>query len=140
VKIRRFEPQDENAVVALWEACGLTRSWNDPAKDIARKISDSPVGFLVGCEDGEIVGSVMVGYDGHRGWVNYLAVAPSARRQGYGGLLMAKAEAHLKQVGCPKLNLQVRSVNESVLAFYERLGYTREERVSFGKQLEGDES
>lgn len=140
MKIRRFEPQDENAVVALWEACGLTRSWNDPAKDIARKISDSPVGFLVGCEDGEIVGSVMVGYDGHRGWVNYLAVAPSARRQGYGGLLMAEAEAHLKQVGCPKLNLQVRSANESVLAFYERLGYTREERVSFGKQLEGDES
>ena len=140
MKIRRFEPQDENAVVALWEACGLTRSWNDPAKDIARKISDSPVGFLVGCEDGEIVGSVMVGYDGHRGWVNYLAVAPSARRQGYGCLLMAEAEAHLKQVGCPKLNLQVRSENESVLAFYERLGYTREERVSFGKQLEGDES
>ena len=100
--IRQFAPRDEGAVVALWEACGLTRSWNDPRKDIARKLRVQPEGFLLAVTGDEIVGSVMAGYDGHRGWVNYLAVAADARRAGVGRALMVEAERVLARARMPE--------------------------------------
>jgi len=136
--IRRFAPFDQDAVVALWEAAGLTRPWNDPRKDIARKLRVQPEGFLVAVADDEIVGSVMAGYDGHRGWVNYLAVAAGARRSGIGRALMAEAERVLGELGCPKVNLQIRATNEAAISFYEALGYSADDVVSLGRRLEHD--
>lgn len=135
MQIRAFQAGDEAAVVALWERCGLTRPWNDPRKDIARKRLVQPELFLVGVAGGEIVASAMAGYDGHRGWVNYLAVAPARRRQGLGRALMREVEERLQALGCPKLNVQVRASNEEALGFYRRLGYARDEAVAFGKRL-----
>jgi len=133
--IRSYTESDTSAVVALWHTCGLVRPWNDPHKDIARKLQVQPELFLVGEVDGQLVASAMAGYDGHRGWVNYLAVAPSHQRRGYAARLMGHIEHALLQLGCPKLNLQVRSSNASVLAFYRRLGYAQDEAVSLGKRL-----
>jgi ribosomal protein S18 acetylase RimI-like enzyme len=96
--------------------------------------------FLVGTIDGAIVGSVMAGYDGHRGWINYLAVAPARRGEGLGRALMSAAEARLCAVGCPKINLQVRNTNTDALAFYERLGFAVDAAISMGKRLESDEA
>lgn len=138
VEIRPFAAADEDAVVRLWERCELTRPWNDPRKDIARKLAVRPDLFLVGVIDGEVVGSVMAGYEGHRGWINYLAVAPERQRCGLGRLLMAEAERLLRREGCPKINLQVRSTNQAVIAFYRRIGYGEDAVVSFGKRLVED--
>ena len=139
MRIRAFERDDGTAVVALWQACGLIRSWNDPHKDIARKRRVQPELFLVGEIDGAIVGSVMGGYEGHRGWVNYLAVDPEHRRSGLGRALMDEVETRLRALGCPKLNLQVRDDNRPALAFYARLGFEVDETVSLGKRLERDD-
>ena len=139
MEIRAFEAADADAVIALWEACELTRPWNDPHRDIARKVSVDDGLFLVGTVDGAVVASVMAGYDGHRGWVNYLAVDPGRRGNGHGRALMAEAEVRLAARGCPKLNLQVRDTNTAALAFYERLGYAVDAVVSMGKRLESDE-
>src|SRR5262245_12210408 len=111
MNIRPYAPGDENAVVALWERAGLTRPWNDPRKDIRRKLQVRPDLFLVAEEDGVVVGTVIVGYDGHRGWINYLGVDPGRRRTGVGRALMAEAERLLRLEGCPKINLQVRTGN-----------------------------
>ncbi len=135
VQIRPYRPADEAAVIALWQACGLTRPWNDPQRDIARKLTVQPQGFLVSVDDGCVLGSVMAGYDGHRGWVNYLAVSPERRGHGLGRQLMMSAEAWLCALGAPKLNLQLRSDNEATALFYERLGYQRDELLSYGKRL-----
>jgi len=140
MQIRSFAEADEDAVIRLWERCDLTRPWNDPHKDIARKLAVRPDLFLIAVDGGEIVGSVMVGYDGHRGWINYLAVAPAHRRQGLGRALMAEAELRLLREGCPKVNLQVRAGNEGVVDFYRRLGYAVEEMVNMGKRLIEDRS
>ena len=133
--IRRFDEPDEPSVIALWQACGLTRPWNDPRLDIARKLQVQRELFLVGTLQDRVVGSVMAGYEGHRGWVNYLAVAPEFRGQGYGRLLMRHVEELLLQAGCPKINLQVRTINSEALAFYRQLGYVPDEVVSLGKRL-----
>ena len=133
--IRPFRPEDQDDVIALWQACGLTRPWNDPVKDIARKRAVNPELFLVGEADGRLVASAMGGYEGHRGWVNYLAVAPDCQRRGFGAALMRHLEAALTARGCPKLNLQVREGNDAVIAFYERLGYGNDRTVSLGKRL-----
>ena len=139
MQIRAFADADTEAVVALWNDCGLTRPWNNPYQDIARKCSVSPDLFLVGSETNtQLVASIMVGYDGHRGWINYLAVHPSHQRQGYARHLMEQAEQLLTARGCPKLNLQVRERNEAVIAFYESLGYTDDKTVSMGKRLIAD--
>jgi ribosomal protein S18 acetylase RimI-like enzyme/AcrR family transcriptional regulator len=135
VRIRPFRASDTDAVVALWQACGLTRPWNDPRKDIARKLTTQPELFLVAEGDGTLVGTAMAGYDGHRGWVNYLAVDPSAQGRGLGRMLMAEAEQRLEARGCPKVNLQIREGNEPVMEFYRALGYARDGAVSFGKRL-----
>lgn len=139
MQIRSYLATDEPGLIRLWEQCELTRPWNDPRRDIARKLWIRPDLLLVAAEAGEIVGSVMVGYEGHRGWINYLAVAPDHRKQGLGRLLMAEAELRLLREGCPKVNLQVRAGNDEVVAFYRRLGYDVEEMVSMGKRLIRDE-
>jgi ribosomal protein S18 acetylase RimI-like enzyme len=138
MNIRPYQPADEDAVISVWRQCDLLRSWNDPHKDIHRKLQVRPDLFLVGVADNQVVGTVMVGYDGHRGWINYLAVAPAHRRHGLGRALMAEAERVLRATGCPKVNLQVRGENTVVIDFYRRLGYDVEERVSMGKRLEAD--
>ncbi len=138
MRIRAFERGDETAVVSLWEECGLTRSWNDPHKDIARKLAVQPELFLVGVTDGAVMASVMAGYEGHRGWMNYLAVAPRYRARGFGRALVEYAERLLLERGCPKVNLQVRASNREALEFYRRLGYAHEESVSLGKRLIAD--
>jgi len=130
---------DTEAVIALWSRCGLTRPWNDPRRDIERKRSQHPELFLVGEVDGAVIASAMVGYDGHRGWVNYLAVAPEHQRQGRARALMTEAEARLTVLGCPKLNLQVRGSNAAALGFYAALGYALDDVVSLGKRLIPDQ-
>ncbi|HWH98456.1 MAG TPA: GNAT family acetyltransferase [Pseudolysinimonas sp.] len=137
--IRPFEAADEDAVVALWEECGLVRPWNDPRRDIARKLTVQRDLFLVAVDGDAIVGVGMAGFDGHRGWVNYLAVMPGRRQAGIGTALMDAFEERLLALGCPKVNLQVRSGNDDVLAFYARLGYTQDAAVSLGKRLISDD-
>lgn len=139
MNVRPYEDGDEEAVVALWDRCGLLRPWNDPRKDIARKKRVQRDLFLVGVVDGAIVGSVMGGYEGHRGWINYLAVDPSRRRRGLGRALMGEAERRLRALGCPKTSLQIRRDNPEAVAFYERLGYAEDDVRSFGKRLEFDD-
>jgi ribosomal protein S18 acetylase RimI-like enzyme len=135
MQIRAFQLSDEAAVVALWEQCSLTRPWNDPQKDIARKLAVQPELFLVGLMDGEVMASLMAGYEGHRGWMNYLAVAPRFRGRGYGRALVEHVERLLLERGCPKVNLQVRATNLDAVAFYRRLGYAQDESISLGKRL-----
>ena len=139
MQVRTFADTDTEAVVALWSDCGLTRPWNDPHKDIARKCSVSPDLFLVGVDaSGQLMATIMVGYEGHRGWINYLAVHPTHQRQGHARHLMELAEQLLTERSCPKLNLQVRAGNEVVIAFYESLGYADDNTVSMGKRLIAD--
>jgi len=138
MEIRPFQPSDEAAVVALWERCGLVRPWNDPHKDIQRKLAVRPDLFLVGVWQGEVVATAMAGYEGHRGWINYLAVSPKHQRTGLGHEIMAEAERLLRETGCPKINLQVRSTNLQVIEFYRSLGYILEDVVSLGKRLDHD--
>ena len=133
--LRPYRANDEATVIALWHACGLTRPWNNPQLDIARKLSTQPELFLVGMVDATLIATAMIGFDGHRGWVNYLAVAASHRRLAIGRALMDEAERLLIERGCPKLNLQVRSTNVDVIAFYRRLGYATDDVVSLGKRL-----
>lgn len=122
MNIRAFQEPDEPQVIALWDACGLLRSWNNPHADIARKLTVQREWFLVGC-------------DGHRGWINYLAVAPSHRLQGHAAAMMQHVQALLLAAGCSKLNLQVRAGNHDAIAFYQSMGYLQEEVVSYGKRL-----
>ncbi|HTT73699.1 MAG TPA: GNAT family acetyltransferase [Thermoplasmata archaeon] len=138
MEIRPFEGADEDAVVELWQRCGLVRPTNDPHRDIARKRAVRPDLFLVGTESGRIVATVMAGYEGHRGWINYLAVDPELQRGGRGRALMDAAEQRLRATGCPKINLQVRRTNTGVIAFYRRLGYAEDDVVSLGKRLASD--
>ncbi|WAB85046.1 GNAT family acetyltransferase [Microcella daejeonensis] len=133
--IRPFSPLDTDAVVELWRAAGLTRPWNDPHRDIARKLTVQPELLLVGEVEGRVIASAMAGYDGHRGWVNYLAVDPAHRGRGHARALMAEIERLLTELGCPKLNLQVRADNEEALGFYAALGYSPDAAVSLGKRL-----
>ena len=135
MKIRSYQDTDQAAVIALWQACGLTRAWNDPAKDIARKMAVQPELFLVGTVNGEVMASVMAGYEGHRGWVNYLAVSPDHQKKSFGRLLMQHVERLLLARGCPKINLQIRNGNAAVIAFYQHIGYLQDDALSFGRRL-----
>ncbi|MBO9680570.1 MAG: GNAT family acetyltransferase [Acidovorax sp.] len=145
LEIRAFAAADEAAAVALWRDCGLLRPWNDPHKDIARKRLVQPELFLVACQPGpgeappRLVGTAMAGYDGHRGSVYYLAVAPEFKGQGIGRALMAAVEERLLGLGCPKLNVLVRTSNLQVVDFYGRLGYAQDEALSLGKRLIPDQ-
>jgi ribosomal protein S18 acetylase RimI-like enzyme len=137
--IRPFQLADEDAVISLWERCGLLRPWNDPRKDIQRKLVVRPDLFLVGELDARIVAAVMAGYEGHRGWLSYLGVDPDVQRRGLGREIVAAAERLLREAGCPKINLQIRTSNHEVIEFYQRLGYSIDDVVSMGKRLESDE-
>ena len=137
ILIRSYLDEDESAVTRLWrEVFPSAPTWNRPEDDIRRKLTVQRELFVVAELKGEIVGSAMAGYDGHRGWVYYVAVSPARRRQGIGTALMNDVEQRLARIGCPKLNLQVRVSNEAVVAFYRHLGYEVEERISMGKRLE----
>jgi ribosomal protein S18 acetylase RimI-like enzyme len=136
--IRAFELTDESAVIDLWQHCDLIRPQNDPTKDIRRKLNVQPGMFLIAKIENEIIGTVMAGYEGHRGWINYLAVSPAHRRQGIGAALMHEAEQLLKAEGCAKINLQVRSTNRDVIDFYRKIGFAVDDVVSMGKRLEHD--
>lgn len=137
VNTRAFDPADTEAVVALWEACQLTRPWNDSRADIARKLRVQPELFRVSVDaaTGGGVGSVMAGYDGHRGWVYYLATAPAFRGRGIAAALMQEVEALLLDLGCPKSQLMVRSDNAPALGFYDRLGYEASDVKVLGRRL-----
>ena len=138
MQTRSFQLEDEAAVVSLWQQCDLVRPWNDPRKDIRRKLRVRPDLFLVGVMNGQVVATAMAGYEGHRGWLNFVAVAPQHQRLGLGRAIMHEAERLLRAAGCPKINLQVRTSNHGVIEFYRRLGYAVDEVVSMGKRLEHD--
>lgn len=136
--IRAFEEADRQAVIELWQRCGLVVPQNNPGKDIDRKLGVDRELFLVGLEQDQLVATVMGGYEGHRGWINYLAVCPQSRRKGYGKTMMQAIETAIAARGCPKINLQVRSTNREVIAFYTALGYNVEDVLGLGKRLEHD--
>ncbi|MEA3031922.1 MAG: hypothetical protein QOG13_3247 [Sphingomonadales bacterium] len=129
------QADDAQAVIALWRACGLTRPWNDPAADYARAVEGAGSAVLLLREGDALAASVMVGFDGHRGWVYYLAVAPDRRRQGLGRRMMAAAETWLRRRGAPKIQLMVRDDNEQALDFYEALRMERQRVVTLGRFL-----
>ncbi len=137
--IRTYSKDDEAGVIELWGRCGLTQPQNNPRLDIERKLLVNPELFLVGLVNGEIVATVMGGYEGHRGWVNYLGVDPSCQGMGLGRQIMNAVEKKIRSKGCPKINLQVRKDNLKVLDFYEAIGYKMDEVVSMGKRLVDDQ-
>lgn len=139
VLVRAFREADEARVIELWMFAGLIKPWNDPQKDIARKLKVQRELFLVAELEGVVVGVVMSGYEGHRGWLNYLAVDIGQRRRGIGSALVRDVERRLRVLGCPKINLQVRRENAEVQAFYAALGFNNDEVESLGKRLEDDE-
>jgi len=134
-KIVRYGSEYRDAIVDLWRKCSLVVPQNDPVEDIQRKIVFQPELFFVALLDGKVIGSVMVGYEGHRGWLNYMAVLPEHQRRGYGRRLVEKAVDELKKLDCLKVNLQVRRSNVSVVEFYKHLGFTDDDVVSLGKRL-----
>jgi ribosomal protein S18 acetylase RimI-like enzyme len=138
--IRAYRDSDRAELVALWQLGGLTRAWNDPDRDIDRKVAQDPGHLLVLESDDRLVGSVMVGYEGHRGWINYLVVHPDHRGRGLGRVLVHEAERRLGALGCPKVNLQVRSSNRSAIDFYRRIGYSVDDVVSMGRRLHVDQT
>lgn len=138
VRVREFDEHDRVKVIELWRGCGVIRPWNDPNLDIDRKLAVEDAMFFVAALGSDVIGSVMAGYDGHRGWINYLAVDPELRGEGVGRLLMERAEHHLEQAGCPKINLQIRVGNPGAIEFYEHLGFTIDDVVSMGKRLVDD--
>ncbi len=138
VEIRAFQPADTSAAVALWQSAGLTRPWNDPYQDIRRKLQVQPELFLVAVDDDGLVGTVMAGYDGHRGWLYYLASDPARRGEGIARRLVAEAEERLEAMGCPKVQLMVRPENGIAQGFYDALGYEAFDVWATGKRLIAD--
>jgi ribosomal protein S18 acetylase RimI-like enzyme len=128
---------DVATVIALWQACGLTRPWNDPAADIALARRGPHSTVLIGRDGDEIAATAMVGHDGHRGWVYYVATDPKLRAKGYGRAIMNAAEDWLRAAGIPKLQLLVRRENAGVAAFYQSIGYEEAQTVVFAKWLDG---
>ena len=136
LEIRTYREADEADVVALWtDTFPDTRAWNQPQAYIRRKLSAQPELFLVGVCGNRVVATVLGGYDGTRGWIYHLAVAPPQRRNGFGRAMMAAAEERLRALGCPKINLQVMRTNAGAVRFYERIGYAVEDRISMGRRL-----
>jgi ribosomal protein S18 acetylase RimI-like enzyme len=126
-------------VIALWQACGLTRPWNDPASDIALARREPNSTVLIGRDGGAIVATAMVGHDGHRGWVYYVATDPERRSRGYGRAIMHAAEDWLRAAGMAKVQLMVRRENERAGAFYQSIGYAESQTIVFAKWLDGRE-
>jgi len=139
MEIRVFKQEDFEAIITLWERCDLLRPWNDPEMDIERKLNHSPELFLVAEVGGEVVGSVMGGYDGHRASAYYLGVHPDYRGRGIANALINRLEKKLIARGCPKIMLMVREENDTVIGMYEKLGYELQDVVSMGKRLIEDQ-
>ncbi len=133
--IRSFQVSDEFDVIGLWHRCNLVVPQNDPQKDIEMKLQLQPELFLVGVISSRIVSTVMSGYDGHRGWIYYLAVDPDFRQNGIGRRMMEKTEMKLRKLGCWKINLQVRNSNKSVIAFYKHIGFLDDDVLGMGKRF-----
>lgn len=139
VTIRPFALRDTESVISLWQEAGLTRSWNNPHLDIQRKLTVQPELFLLAVDErDDVIGSVMAGYDGHRGWLYYLASDPARRRQGIARALVEHAEELLLEMGCPKIQLMVRPGNEATMSFYDALGYEEFAIGATGKRLIAD--
>ncbi len=138
VKITPADSKDRNSVVALWQAAGLTRPWNDPGVDFDLALSNPTSSILLARHDLALVGSVMVGFDGHRGWVYYLASDPEQRGKGTGRALMVAAEEWLRFRGCPKIQLMVRNDNSVAKGFYAAIGYEEQDVVTIGRRLGDD--
>ena len=134
-KIRLFQDSDRSDVIDLWHRCNLVVPQNDPQHDIDMKLKVQSDLFFVGTVSGRIVATVMAGYDGHRGWIYYLAVDPDYQRKQIGRRMMAQAGSALQKRGCPKINLQVRTSNQAVISFYERLGFSNDDVIGLGKRL-----
>ena len=137
--IRPFQEGDEEALVSLWNMCKLTVPWNNPYKDIARKLKVQAEYFLVGYLEDKLIASVMAGYDGHRGYINYFAVHPNFQARGYGKQLMDNIENGLRELGCPKINLQIREGDDKFSQYYQTLGFVEEKRINMGKRIENDQ-
>ena len=135
--IAEIADSDVEAVIALWQRCGLTRPWNDPASDIALARRNANSTILVGRADGAIVATAMVGHDGHRGWVYYVAVDPDRQKKGFGRTIMGAAERWLRAAGLPKLQLLVRRENAQAGAFYRGIGYEEADTIVFAKWIDG---
>lgn len=138
MEIRKYIETDEQQVIDLWIKCHLVVSSNNPKRDIQRKLKVDRDLFLVGILDEKVIATVMGGYEGHRGWINYLAVDPGFQGKGYGRLMMEAIEQRIRLKGCPKINLQVRATNKAVIQFYRSLGYTDDHVIGLGKRLEED--
>jgi len=139
LSIKPIEDRDIPEVIALWQRCGSTRPWNDPEADIALARRGANATVLLGRDNGALVASVLVGHDGHRGWVYYVTVDPEHRFKGYGRTIMSAAEDWLRARGIEKMQLMVRGDNTKVQAFYQSIGYFEQERVVFAKWLDGRE-
>jgi len=137
--IRPYQDRDEKDVIELWHNCNLVVPWNDPKLDIERKLKVNPDLFLVGLIEDRVVATVMGGYEGHRGWINYLAVSPEIRQKGVGQQMVEEVEAKLRKLGCPKINVQIRSSNKGVIEFYEKVGFSVDDVLSMGKRLVDDQ-
>jgi ribosomal protein S18 acetylase RimI-like enzyme len=137
-EIRQFQNGDEQSLIQLWRDCDLVRAQNNPQKDIERKRKVQPDLFLVGLAEGCIIASVMAGYDGHRGWLNYLAVAPAFQNRGIARKMIQAAEKGLSRYGCPKVNIQVRLTNSGAIEFYKKIGFQVDEVASLGMRLVKD--
>jgi ribosomal protein S18 acetylase RimI-like enzyme len=137
--IRTFRPDDESDVINLWRQCGLIVPWNNPKTDIQRKLSTSPELFYVGVLDDELIASCMAGYDGHRGWIYFLAVKSACQRKGLASRLIDHAESELIKLGCPKIELMVRKTNKNIISFYQSVGYDIDPVMVLSKRLTEDE-
>ena len=135
LEIRNYQDSDRDAVIALWRECDLVRPWNDPERDIELCLATATGGLLVAIDAATLVGSVMYGFDGHRGWIYYLAVAPSKSRSGIGRALMSSAERAARALGAHKVQLMIRGENAAVRSFYESIGYEAEDRVIMARWL-----
>ena len=133
--IRPYGNDDESEVVDLWKLCNLIVPKNDPVVDIHEKMNFQPNLFLVGITKDTLIGSIMIGYEGHRGWINYLAIHPKYRMRGFGAMLMDHATTLLKSMGCKKINVQIRNSNISVIEFYKKCGFSDDDVVGYGKRI-----
>ncbi|MEH6702366.1 GNAT family acetyltransferase [Parasphingorhabdus sp.] len=140
MQIATANEADMDEVIALWKACELTRPWNDPAADYRLAVANETSAILLAHSEGDLVASVLTGFDGHRGWVYYLAVTPGSQKQGLGRKMMAAAEQWLRDRNAPKIQLMVRDDNEAAIGFYTALGYELQPVVTIGKRLDPENS
>jgi ribosomal protein S18 acetylase RimI-like enzyme len=139
LNIRTYRQKDEAEVINLWRECGLIVPWNNPKIDIARKYEDSPELFFIAELGVELVASCMAGYDGHRGWIYFLAVKPAEQRKGIAAKLVTRVEQALIRLGCPKLELMVRKTNNEVVSFYSSIGFDPDPVMVMSKRLIEDQ-